>query len=137
MGAVVALGAFWTGPLLMLSALVYVASNPCFVLLNRCVRWGRTHLRRKRQAPVGRPIEQIAAAARRLGGQLLHADDGRSRTRIDAIRRSYDDVLAEGCRALGFTHLLGVLAEGPELDYERRRVEVMLMGAGMALVDVY
>lgn len=137
MGAVLALGALWSGPLLALSALGYLASDPCFILLSRCARWARARLRRRRQAPIGRPIEQIAAAARRLGSQLRHADDGRSRTRIAAIRYSYDDVLAEGCRALGFAELLGVLADGPELDQERRRVEVLLMGAGMSLVDVY
>lgn len=137
MGAVVALGALWSGPLVALSALVYVASNPCFVVLGRSLHWPRARVRRRPQVPVGRPIEQIAEAARRLGCQLRHADDGRSRTRIDAIRRSYDDVLGEGCQALGFSHLLGVLTEGPELDHERRRVEVLLMGAGMELVDVY
>ena len=50
---------------------------------------------------------------------------------------SYDDVLAEGCDALGLAQLLGVLTDGPELDAERRRVEVVLIGAGMVLVDTF
>jgi hypothetical protein len=137
MGAAVALGALWTGPVLTLSALVYLVSAPDFVVMGRCARWVRRHVRRQRQQPTGRPIEQIAVDARRLGRQLRHADDGRSRLRIDAIRRAYDDVLGEGCRALGFSHLLGVLTEGAELDAERRRVEVVLLAAGMVLEDVY
>jgi hypothetical protein len=137
MGAVAALGAFWTGPVLTLSALVYLVSSPRFVVLGRCTAWVRDRFHRPRQIPAGRPIEQIAVDARRLGRQLRHADDGRSRVRIDALRRSYDDVLGEGCRALGFSHLLGVLTEGAELDAERRRVEVVLLGAGMVLEDVY
>ena len=33
--------------------------------------------------------------------------------------------------------LLGVLPDGPELDAERERVEVVLVGAGMVLVDTF
>ena len=64
-------------------------------------------------------------------------NDGRSAARIGAIRRSYDDVLAEGCAALGLAELLGVLPDGPELDAERQRVEVVLIGAGMVLEDTF
>lgn len=132
-----ALLALWVGPAATLAAVLYVLSDPPFTLLGRCSCWARRRLRGGERVPAGRPIERIALDARRLGRQLQHADDGRSRARIDAIRRAYDDVLAEGCRALGFEHLLGVLGEGPELDGERRRVEVLLLGAGMLLVDVY
>lgn len=137
MGAVLALGAFWTGPVVTLAALAYVVSDPHFVVLGRCLAWARRRTAGKAELPAGRPIERIAVDARRLGRQLRHADDGRSQARIVAIRRSYDDVLAEGCRALGFAHLLGVLVDGDDLDVERRRVEVVLLGAGMILEDVY
>jgi len=46
-------------------------------------------------------------------------------------------VLGEGCAALAVPELLGVLPDGPELDAERRRVEVVLIGAGMVLEDTF
>ena len=137
MGAVLALGALSFGPVLMVVGLCYLGCDPHFVVLSRAARTVRGLGRRRVVRPSGRPIEQIGVDARRLGRQLRHANDGRSRVRIDAIRRSYDDVLGEGCSALGFNHLLGVLTEGVELDNERRRVEVVLLGAGMVLEDVY
>ena len=85
------------------------------------------------------PSDRGRSPATRAGSarQLQHADDGRSAARIGAIRRSYDDVLAEGCAALGLAELLGVLTDGRELDAERRRVEVVLTGAGMVLEDAF
>jgi hypothetical protein len=135
MGSWVLILAFFAGPVASLLTIVHVASDPHLPRLGRLRRlWARHHPVPK---PVGRPIEAISQSARRLGRQLQHADDGRSAARIGAIRRAYDDVLAEGCAALGLSQLLGVLAEGPELDAERRRVEVVLAGAGMVLVDAY
>jgi hypothetical protein len=141
MGTVVLAAAFFCGPLLCLFALVALVSDPQFARLARTRSRVRGWWRRRRGGdlgePGGRPIEDIALDARRLGRQLQHANDGRSAARIAAIRHSYDDVLAEGCAALGVAELLGVLPEGPELDGERRRVEVVLIGAGMVLEDTF
>lgn len=141
MGTLVLAVAFFSGPVLCLFALVTLVSDPQFARIARARAALRGWWRRRREGdldePGGRPIEAIALDARRLGRQLQHANDGRSAARIAAIRHSYDDVLAEGCAALGVAELLGVLAEGPELDVERRRVEVVLIGAGMVLEDTF
>lgn len=89
--------------------------------------------RRSRPAPQGRPIEQIAQHARRLWRQSRLPERGRSRAKQVAISRAYDDVLAEGCEALGFPHLLRVLPPGHEHDVERDRVEDLLEEAGLRL----
>ena len=135
MGSWVLILAFFAGPVASLAVVHRLVSDPGLPGLPTL----RRVLRRRGPGPepVGRPIEAIAHDAHRLGRQLQHADDGRSAARISAIRSAYDDVLAEGCAALGLPHLLGVLAEGLELDHERRRVEVVLAGAGMVLADVY
>jgi len=141
MGTWVLAAAFFSGPALCLAAMVALASDPHFDRIVRARTWSRSWWRARRghdlAAPVGRPIEVIAHDARRLGRQLQHANDGRSAARIGAIRRSYDGTLAEGCAALGIAQLLGVLPESPELDAERRRVEVVLVGAGMVLEDTF
>lgn len=82
-----------------------------------------------------RPIEVIAREARRLGRQYRATRTGVSFAKSEAVRRAYDDVLAEGCAALGVTHLLGVLDAGRELDAERLRVERMLHRWGLSLDD--
>jgi hypothetical protein len=135
MGSWMVILAFFVGPWTSLAIVTHVVTDPQvpgLSALRRIVRRSRPD-----PAPVGRPIEAIAQDARRLGCQLQHADDGRSAARITAIRLAYDDVLAECCAALGLEQLLGVLDEGPELDAERRRVEVVLSGAGMVLADAY
>ncbi len=141
MGTLVLAAAFFSGPVLCLFALVTLVSDPQFDRISRARTGVRGWWRRRRRAdegePGGRPIEEIALDARRLGRQLQHANDGRSAARIGAIRHSYDGVLAEGCAALGVAELLGVLPEGPELEAERRRVEVVLIGAGMVLEDTF
>ncbi len=133
--------AFFSGPVLCLAVLTTLVSDPQFArvvrVLARMRRWRRDRREGAAGRPDGRPIEDIAHDARRLGRQLRHADDGRSAARITAIRHSYDDVLAEGCAALGVAELLGMIPDGSELDAERRRVEVVLMGAGMVLEDAY
>lgn len=140
MGGVALIVAWVTLPVLSLATLSALASDPQFkrlVRTRRAVLDRVLHRRRRDAGPAGRPIEEIARDARRLGRQLRHPDDGRSQARISAIRLSYDDVLAEGCAALGMQQLLGVLPDGAELDHERRRVEVVLTGCGMVLEDVY
>jgi hypothetical protein len=134
MGSWMVILAFFAGPVASLAVVHRFVSDPSLPGL-RALR--RLRGRSAEPVPVGRPIEAIAHDAHRLGRQLQHADDGRSAARINAIRSAYDDVLAEGCAALGVAHLLGVLTDGAELDHERRRVEVVLAGAGMVLADVY
>jgi hypothetical protein len=85
--------------------------------------------------PCGRPIEVIAAEARRLGQRYRRTRQGVSYAKSEAIRRAYDGVLGEGCDALGVPHLLGVLAPGEELDAERLRVERLLHVWGLDLDD--
>jgi hypothetical protein len=136
MGSWLVILAFFLGPVTSLAVVTRVVSDPAVPGLSVVRRVLRRH-RPADPTPAGRPIEDISRDARRLGRALQHADDGRSAARIAAIRSAYDDVLAEGCGALGLEHLLGVLDEGPELDTERRRVEVVLSGAGMVLVDAY
>lgn len=140
MGPLVIL-AYFSGPLLMLVSLTTFVSDPSFDRAARSIRALRRFVRRARgrevTPPAGRPIESIAYDMRRLGRLLQDTHDGRSTARIAVIRQSYDDVLAEGCAALGMSQLLGVLDSGPELDHERRRVEVVLVGAGMVLAEVY
>jgi hypothetical protein len=135
MGSWLVILAFFAGPVTSLAVVCRLVSDPGIPGLGKLRRL--VGARRPAPAPAGRPIEAIARDAQRLGRQLQHADDGRSAARISAIRSSYDDVLAEGCEALGLAQLLGVLTDGPELDAERRRVEVVLAAAGMVLVDAY
>lgn len=135
MGSWLVILAFFAGPVASLAVVHRLVSDPSIPGLAALRRLA--HGRQPAPTPVGRPIEAIARDAHRLGRALQHADDGRSAARIAAIRSAYDDVLAEGCSALGLPQLLGVLAEGAELDHERRRVEVVLSGAGMVLADVY
>jgi hypothetical protein len=131
--------AWLTGPALCLAAMTTLVSDPQFDRLARLRRAVRARLRHGSAdaRPSGRPIEEIAADARRLGRQLRHPDDGRSQARVIAIRRAYDDVLAEGCSVFGVPQLLGVLDDDVELDHERCRVESALIGVGMVLEDVY
>jgi hypothetical protein len=139
MGVVLLVIAWLTGPALCLAVVTSLVSDPQFERLARLRSAVRARLLRGKQdtRPGGRPIEQIAADARRFGHQLRRADDGRSQARINALRLAYDHVLAEGCAAFDVPELLGVLEDGPELDLERRRVEVVLTGVGMVLEDVY
>ena len=56
---------------------------------------------------------------------------------LEGNRMAYDRVLVEACTALGVDHLIEVLPPGPELDGERRRVELVLdaWGLGLGLGD--
>lgn len=76
--------------------------------------------------PEGRPIEVIASEARRLGHRFRETRHAVSFAKSEGVRRAYDGVLSEACDALGLPHLLAVLADGRELDAERRRVERLL-----------
>jgi hypothetical protein len=97
-------------------------------------RWvRRLWHRRPVLEPTGRPLELIAAEARRLGQRANHPPRGTSRAKVVALRYAYDHVLAEACAALEIDHLLGVLPPGDELDAERARVESLLWLAGLRI----
>jgi hypothetical protein len=81
--------------------------------------------------PLGRPIERIAADARRLRFQLRQVPPGLPVARLQGWRQAYDDVLVEGCRALGIEDLLSDLPPGTERESERLRVEYLLENAGL------
>ena len=83
--------------------------------------------------PVGRPIELIARDARRLGQRFRSEPPGLSFAKFEGLRRAYDDVLAESCRALGLEDLLSSLPPGTQRDAERLRIEYLLAQAGWRL----
>jgi hypothetical protein len=89
--------------------------------------------RRRPPAPRVRPVEELAVAARRLSSRFHGPAAGQRFAKTEALRRAYDEVLAEACTALGVTHLLSVLPPGAELDAERARVEWALDCAGLEL----
>ncbi|MEZ5091305.1 hypothetical protein [Nocardioides sp.] len=99
----------------------------------RLVARVRARLAERRRPAHGRPVERIAADARRLSVWYRTCPRGQSFAKYEAHRRAYDDVLAEACTALGIDHLLGVLEPGPELDLERARVEARLEQSGLPL----
>jgi len=84
------------------------------------------------QAP-GRPIEEIARDAHRIGTRFHSQPARHSFAQLEGRRIAYDRVLVEACAALAVEHLLEVLPPGPELDGERRRVEIVLAAAGLGL----
>jgi hypothetical protein len=93
----------------------------------------REWLRRNRAPapPVNRPIEEIALDVRRRGAKFHGLPEHASYVKVLALRSAYDHVLAECCASLGQAHLLTVLGPGPELDRERRRVELVLHSFGL------
>jgi hypothetical protein len=117
--------AFGLGLLLALSPAVRrlaLAAWRRLAVVNGCYRV-HPHME---AVPDRRPIEIIAREARRLGHRFRETRHGVSFAKAEGVRRAYDEVLAEACDALGLAHLLAVLADGPELDSERRRVERLL-----------
>ncbi len=98
------------------------------VLVGRIGTWSRE---RRLPEPQARPIEAIVADLHRLGSRFHSLDPHTSFAKVEAVRCAYDRSLAEACTALGVTHLLGVIPDGPELDLERERVEVQLTGCGL------
>jgi hypothetical protein len=117
-------------------ALALVIFGGPFLPWRRIVRattsqWNR--LRPRRQRPTGRPLEQIARDARRLGNSYRGHTRGQSFAKYEAHRRAYDDVLVEACRALDIVTMIGVLEPGPALDAERARSEWAVECAGVEL----
>ncbi|HET9188179.1 MAG TPA: hypothetical protein VFN80_09505 [Acidothermaceae bacterium] len=97
----------------------------------RCRRW-----RAPDPAPLGPPIEQIAANLRRLQAWLDIYDrpdplPGKA-TKVAAAQLAYDCVLADACRALDVPESLAE-TRGFEHEAERLRAQVALVDAGLVL----
>jgi hypothetical protein len=87
-------------------------------------------------APLGPPIEEIAANLRRLQAWLDRYDDptplpGKA-TKVAATLLAYDRVLADACLALEIRESLGE-TDGFEHEAERLRVQAALLDAGFVL----
>jgi hypothetical protein len=92
--------------------------------------------RRQRQtAPVGRPIEQVAADLRRLGAQLARVPAGAPMARRRGLQAAYDDVLGEAARLLEVAHALDAVPPGRPRDVERLRLQTALAQAGLTVPD--
>ncbi|MFC4787045.1 hypothetical protein ACT8ZV_21395 [Nocardioides sp. MAHUQ-72] len=121
--------------LLAVIALVGVVVSRRSLLLALAVRVRRRVLPTPVR-PAGRPIEVIAADARRLRRRFECPPPGLRFAKYEGIRRAYDAVLGEGCLAVGGEHLLDVLRPGLAHDAERARVEELLDAYGFHLQDV-
>ncbi|MDQ4039418.1 MAG: hypothetical protein M3313_13965 [Actinomycetota bacterium] len=94
------------------------------------IRW---RVRRAGPVPAGRPIEVVAADARRLRREcsLVPRDTPVARRR--GIVLAYDDILAEAAHSLSVQHELHSLPLGPARDMQRIRLEADLESSGFRL----
>ena len=99
--------------------------------LRRCL--GLAPRRFSPVVPLTRPIQEIGARVRRLGGEYHGGHPGRSWVKSEALRRAYDEALDEACRALEVPTDLLVLEPGTGRDFERVRVERVLVTAGLVM----
>jgi hypothetical protein len=86
-------------------------------------------------APVGRPIEQVAADLRRLGAQLARVPAGAPMARRRGLQAAYDDVLVEAAALLEVPHALDTVPPGRSREVERLRLQTALAEAGLAVPD--
>jgi len=84
-------------------------------------------------APTGRPIEILAADARRLRRACTLVPSGAPMARRRGVVLAYEDVLVEAARSLGIDHGLRNLPLGPVRDLERLRLEASLEASGLRL----
>jgi hypothetical protein len=84
-------------------------------------------------APVGMPLERIAADLRRLRAEASHHPPGMPMAKYRGAVAAYDDALVDACRALQLTNELPSLPDGVERESERLRVEYELERAGINL----
>lgn len=87
-------------------------------------------------APVGLPIERVAANLRRLDGDLRrYAAAGPlpgKHCRVTAARQAYEDLLVQACSALDVQQRLRLPGlTGPDRSLEMLRVEAALAAAGL------
>lgn len=86
-------------------------------------------------APLGRPVQLVAADLRRLRRQLAAVPAGAPLLRWQALWSAYDDVLGEAAAALDVPHELPTTSNGPARDLERLRLLAALEGAGLVVRD--
>lgn len=84
-----------------------------------------------RAAPVGPPIETLAADLKRLRAASHGMPPGSSHVRREATLAAYDDALAQACLALGLPDTLTDLPPGTDREAERLRVEALLEDEGL------
>ena len=84
-------------------------------------------------APIGMPIERIAADLRRIRPQALTQAMGTPMARRRAIVAAYDEALLDACRALGVATDLARMTDALERESERLRTEAELERAGVEL----
>ncbi|HEX4686421.1 MAG TPA: hypothetical protein VH228_06545 [Nocardioides sp.] len=84
-------------------------------------------------APVGMPIERIAADLRRIRPQALMQATGTPMARRRGIIAAYDQALLEACRALEVPTELDRITDALERESERLRTEAELARAGVEL----
>ena len=122
------------GVIVAVLAVVWVATS-WETYRERALRLGRAlHLAQPAPPrPSGPPIERIAADARRIRAQIRQAPPDAPVARLRGWREAYDDVLVAACQALALEQRLRDLPEGPERDFERERVERLLVVAGLPL----
>jgi hypothetical protein len=86
-------------------------------------------------APLGMPLERIAADLRRLHGEVRRHPPGMPMAKFRGMMAAYDDALLDACRALDLPTDLSELAEGVERESERMRLEFELERAGISFRD--
>ena len=137
MGTWVLAAAFFTGPVLCLAAMAALVSDPQFERIARARtrlrgRWARRRGTTRRRRPVvpsrTSPATPAASAGSSSTRTTVAAPPGSARSAGPTTT-----CWPRAARRSGLAELLGVLPDGPELDAERRRVEVVLVGAGMVL----
>jgi hypothetical protein len=84
-------------------------------------------------APVGMPLERIAADLRRLRAEASRHPPGMPMAKYRGAVAAYDDALVDACRALDLSNELPTLPDGVEKESERLRVEYELERAGINL----
>jgi len=99
----------------------------------RSVRRVRAHLAPPPPAPSVPPIEDLAAALRRVRRDVLTTAPGTPMARRRGTVAAYDDLLGQAARALDVPDLLVDLREGTDREAERLRLEHLLRQAGLTL----
>jgi hypothetical protein len=134
-------GGFWGAVFTALLLPTFAAAAALWCLFNigrisdGAVRLARAAglVRPRPPAPLGMPIERIAADLRRIRVQAQRPVPGTPMARRRGIVSAYDDALVDACRALGVATALDQMSDGFERESERLRTEHALEHAGVDL----